>query len=162
MLNGALDEQELTVSDISTIADTWIHLTYSLRGGERNRALTIIKSRGTSHSRQMHELVISGDGVDLVEVYSAKGDILMGSARAEEAASERRAELQERLAEQRREFDLRRQQSALQSQLKVIEEELIWKSEEMRIVETANREKLEHAAKDSGESLRLRTGGSEA
>lgn len=31
---------------ISTIADTWIHLSYLVKAGERNRALTIVKSRG--------------------------------------------------------------------------------------------------------------------
>ena len=34
---------------ISTIADTWIHVSYVVQDGERNRALTIVKSRGTGH-----------------------------------------------------------------------------------------------------------------
>ena len=39
-------QAESTDLQISTIADTWIHLSYQARGGERNRALTIVKSRG--------------------------------------------------------------------------------------------------------------------
>ena len=39
--------RESTDLQISTIADTWIHLSYLVRSGERNRALTIVKSRGT-------------------------------------------------------------------------------------------------------------------
>jgi len=35
---------EATDLQISTIADTWIHLSYLVRSGERNRALTIVKS----------------------------------------------------------------------------------------------------------------------
>ena len=42
-------QAESTDLQISTIADTWIHLSYLVRSGERNRALTIIKSRGTAH-----------------------------------------------------------------------------------------------------------------
>jgi len=161
LLNGQFDDQELTVSGISTLADTWIHLTYSLRGGERNRALTIVKSRGTKHSRQMHELLVGTDGLELVEVYSAKGDVLMGTARAEQAAAERRGTLEERLEAQRRDFNLRREQSALRAQLKIIEEELVWKDEEMRIIETETRERSEYARRDASERLRLRRGGEE-
>jgi len=38
-----------------TIADSWIHLAYLVRGGERNRTLTIVKSRGMPHSNQVRE-----------------------------------------------------------------------------------------------------------
>jgi circadian clock protein KaiC len=54
-----------------------------VRGGERNRALTIIKSRGTPHSNQVRELLLSSDGVTLADVYSGGGDVLMGTARLE-------------------------------------------------------------------------------
>ena len=37
-----------TPLQISTLADTWIHLNYLVQAGERNRGLSIIKSRGTS------------------------------------------------------------------------------------------------------------------
>jgi hypothetical protein len=37
---------EETPLNISSIADTWMHLSYVSQGGERNRALTIIKARG--------------------------------------------------------------------------------------------------------------------
>ena len=40
---------------VSTMADTWIHLNYLVQSGERNRGLSIIKSRGTSHSNQVRE-----------------------------------------------------------------------------------------------------------
>ena len=53
---------EATDLQISTIADTWIHLSYLVRSGERNRALTIVKSRGTAHSNQVRELILSNSG----------------------------------------------------------------------------------------------------
>ena len=70
---------EATDLQVSTIADTWIHLSYLIRSGERNRALTIIKSRGTWHSNQVRELVLSSGGPVLADVYTAGGEVLMGT-----------------------------------------------------------------------------------
>jgi circadian clock protein KaiC len=79
---------EATDLQISTIADTWIHLSYLVQSGERNRALTIVKSRGTWHSNQVRELVLSKSGVTLSDVYSAGGEVLMGTLRWEKEAEE--------------------------------------------------------------------------
>ena|GEM_PF-282923 len=68
---------------ISTVADTWIHVSYAVQGGERNRALTIIKSRGTKHSNQVRELVLSDQGVTLADVSVVGGEVLMGTLRFE-------------------------------------------------------------------------------
>ena len=83
---------------ISTIADTWIHLSYLVRGGERNRALTIVKSRGTRHSNQVRELVLSAAGPALAEAYASGGEVLMGTLRWEKEA-EKRAQQRQRQAE---------------------------------------------------------------
>jgi circadian clock protein KaiC len=74
---------EGTPIGISTIADTWIHLTYVNHGGERNRALAVIKSRGTGHSNQVRELLLSRRGVTLADVYTAGGEVLTGTLRWE-------------------------------------------------------------------------------
>jgi circadian clock protein KaiC len=74
---------EATTMRVSTIADTWINLSFANRGGERNRTLTIVKSRGTGHSNQLREVVLSADGIDLADVYSAGGDVLLGTARVQ-------------------------------------------------------------------------------
>jgi circadian clock protein KaiC len=79
---------EATDLQISTIADTWIHLSYLVSGGERNRALTIVKSRGTQHSNQVRELVLSAAGPALADVYSSGGEVLMGTLRWEKEAEE--------------------------------------------------------------------------
>jgi circadian clock protein KaiC len=74
-------EVESTPIGLSTIADTWIHLSYLNQGGERNRALSIIKSRGMSHSNQVRELLLDDDGIDIADVYAAEGEVLMGTLR---------------------------------------------------------------------------------
>lgn len=82
LLNG-VDNDESTATGISTIADTWIHLSYVVQDGERNRALTIVKARGTGHSNQVRELTLASEGVTLTDVFVAHGKVLMGVARWE-------------------------------------------------------------------------------
>lgn len=84
--DGVLDE---TVRGLPTVADTWLHLSYVVRNGERNRALTIVKSRGVGHSNQVRELVLSDEGVTLADVYSAGGEVLMGTMRWQKEAEDR-------------------------------------------------------------------------
>jgi circadian clock protein KaiC len=92
LLDHAGGLEEFSASQVSTIADTWIHVSFAARDGERNRALTIIKSRGTAHSNQVRELVVNASGIDLVDVYIAEGEVLMGSARAQKEAEVERRE----------------------------------------------------------------------
>jgi circadian clock protein KaiC len=94
LVDGDDRQAEATDLQIPTIADTWIHLSYLVRGGERNRALTIIKSRGTQHSNQVRELVLSAAGPELADVYSSGGEVLMGTLRWEKEADERARKLQ--------------------------------------------------------------------
>jgi circadian clock protein KaiC len=90
LLGNAQPLTEHTPLNISTIADTWMHVSYLSQGGERNRALTIIKARGTGHSNQVRELVLSNNGVTLADVYSVGGEVLMGTLRWEKENEARR------------------------------------------------------------------------
>jgi circadian clock protein KaiC len=92
LLHGAASlDEESTQSNISTIADNWIHLTYIANGGERNRALTIVKSRATAHTNQVRELFITSEGIELRPAYIADGDVLLGSARLQKEELDRTA-----------------------------------------------------------------------
>jgi circadian clock protein KaiC len=71
--------------------------------GERNRSLTIVKSRGTAHSNQVRELELSERGATLTDVYTGGGRVLMGTARMErerqlQIAAEHRSHDRERAA----------------------------------------------------------------
>ena len=91
LTNNDEPSSEATLSHTSTIADTWITLDYRILGGERNRALSIVKSRGTAHSNQVRELLLGDDGVSLASVYRYGSDVLMGTARIQ-AESRARAQ----------------------------------------------------------------------
>jgi circadian clock protein KaiC len=124
LLGNQAPLSEKTPIGISTIADTWMHLSYMSHGGERNRALTIIKSRGTAHSNQVRELLLSDTGIALPDVYSAGGEVLMGTLRwlkeneqrHRSADAEREATLREREAELRLAEATARAQAALAEQ----------------------------------------------
>jgi circadian clock protein KaiC len=98
---------ERSEAEISSLVDTWLLLGVVRSGGERNRTLAIIKSRGMAHSNQASEFVISSGGLQLLDTYLGPGGALTGAARiareAEEttAAEEAAAELARK--QQRRE-----------------------------------------------------------
>ncbi|PYM50154.1 MAG: hypothetical protein DME14_06655 [Candidatus Rokuibacteriota bacterium] len=108
LYQGSEEAMEATPLHVSTVADTWIHLSYRAGRGERNRSLTVIKSRGTGHSHQVRELILDDRGVDLADVYTVGGEALMGTARWEgeraEVATQRDVEAEE--ARKRRELEI--------------------------------------------------------
>jgi circadian clock protein KaiC len=66
---------------ISSLIDTWVVLHSFEVAGERNRAICVRKSRGTAHSNQIREFVMSDHGISLVNVYRDAGGFVTGSAR---------------------------------------------------------------------------------
>ncbi|MDQ0316955.1 ATPase domain-containing protein [Amorphus orientalis] len=57
-----------TISGISTMADTWLELGYARHGSRNVRTLRVVKSRGTAHSHQLRELVLSDGGLSLADL----------------------------------------------------------------------------------------------
>jgi circadian clock protein KaiC len=121
---GDEPETEATDLQISTIADTWIHLSYLIRGGERNRALTIIKSRGTRHSNQVRELILSDDGPMLADVYTAGGEVLMGTLRWEKEDEERAKTIQRRSELDQKRVSLELAEADTRARIKLLEHDL--------------------------------------
>jgi circadian clock protein KaiC len=147
---GEEPETEATDLQISTIADTWIHLSYLIRGGERNRALTIIKSRGTSHSNQVRELILSDAGPMLADVYTAGGEVLMGTLRWEKEDEERAKTIQRRSQFHQQRVSLEFAEADTRARIKVLEHDLERQRVELaayssddqaRIVSSSDREK---------------------
>ena len=148
---GDKPETESTDLQISTIADTWIHLSYLIRGGERNRALTIIKSRGTWHSNQVRELILRDTGPMLADVYTAGGEVLMGTLRWEREDDERVKTMQRRSEFEQKRVSLELAESNTRARIKALEHDLerqrielaaYFSDDEARIVSSGDREKL--------------------
>jgi circadian clock protein KaiC len=117
-------QTESTATQISTIADTWIHLAYLVKGGERNRTLTVVKSRGTKHSNQVREMILSGVGVNLADVYSAGGEVLVGTARLEREMQEAEQQRQRAAERARRRAQLAATEAELSSRIETLQREL--------------------------------------
>ncbi len=117
LLHHGVNRADETVSHTSTLADTWIALDYSIIGGERNRALSIVKSRGTRHSNQVRELLLSSEGIDLADVYHLGSEVLMGTARLY-------AESQDADQQRRTQRERRQKRRSLESQLDATEARL--------------------------------------
>jgi circadian clock protein KaiC len=66
---------------ISSLIDTWILVRNIEHNGERNRGLTILKSRGMPHSNQIREFVMTDNGIDLIDPYIGSAGVFMGSAK---------------------------------------------------------------------------------
>jgi circadian clock protein KaiC len=80
---GLADQQ------IASLVDTWLLVKTMEGNGELNRLLYVLKSRGTAHSNQIREFVLTPKGIELADVYVGPQGVLTGSARQAQEALER-------------------------------------------------------------------------
>ena len=144
LLASDAPDREMTATQISTIADTWIHLAYLVKGGERNRTLTIVKSRGTKHSRQVRELLLSDDGVSLADVYSAGGEVLVGTARWEREREEQEAERRQAAETKRKRTQLQFAEAEVSARIAALQRELEAHRDDLVAAEQDERDRLDH------------------
>ncbi len=124
LLDEAAQQVASTPLQVSTIADTWIHLNYLVHAGERNRGLSIVKSRGTAHSNQERELILSKDGVTLADAYTAGGEVLMGTLRWEKERAMQGAQDKREAVKKVAEATLEAEEALLEVRLKAVQLEL--------------------------------------
>jgi circadian clock protein KaiC len=116
--------EEMGTEALSSLVDTWLLLRNVETDGERNRLLFVLKSRGTAHSNQVREFVLTSHGVELVDVYVGAAGVLAGSARVAQQATERDAELRQASDLARRLRELRRNVVEREAHLVVVQDEL--------------------------------------
>jgi len=116
-------DHEATQVGVSSIIDTWIVLRDIELGGERNRGLYIIKSRGMKHSNQIREFLITSNGIRLENVYVGPEGVLTGSLRAAQEEREREAGLRERQELERRQRELQGRRASLEAQIMALQQE---------------------------------------
>jgi circadian clock protein KaiC len=136
-LMDGLSTDEATATGISTIADTWIHLSYIVQDGERNRALTIVKSRGTGHSNQVRELKLTDEGVSLTDVFIAQGKVLMGVARWEWEQEEQANKKRSQIAAELKRVHLQLAQAEAGARLQVVKTEMEARNAEIGVLALA-------------------------
>lgn len=114
---------EATDSAISSLIDTWLLLMTMDTGGERNRVISILKSRGMAHSNQTREFLITSQGIELRDVYVGPSGVLTGSARLAQEAAEHAERLERRQEIERHQRDLEQRRTLLAAQIAALQQE---------------------------------------
>ncbi|MBA2320999.1 MAG: circadian clock protein KaiC [Deltaproteobacteria bacterium] len=109
---------------VSSLVDTWILLRDIELGGERNKALYVIKARGMPHSNQLREYLVTPTGIHLEPVYRGPEGVLTGSMRASQEGRERAADHEREQASVRRRRLLDQRRSALEVQIAALRAEV--------------------------------------
>jgi circadian clock protein KaiC len=121
MAGGPLEQSEV---GISSLADTWLLLRDIEIGGERNRGLYILKSRGMAHSNQIREFLLTDQGINLLDVYVGPSGVLTGSARLAQEAREKGTELAYQQEKELKKLNLETKRKALEAQIAALNAEL--------------------------------------
>jgi len=117
---SAIEQSEVS---ISSLIDTWLLLRVIETGGERNRGLFVLKSRGMAHSNQIREFLLTDHGVELRDVYVGTGGVLTGSARLTQVAQDHAAQTVHNQEVELRRIELERKRTTLEAQIAVLQAE---------------------------------------
>lgn len=113
---GFTDAHDISGIGISSLVDAVIFLRYIDVGGEINRMLLVMKSRGTKHSNQYREFLITDEGIDIADVYVGEGGVLTGAARQEKEAKEAFEHRRRQQFIKRKEHEVAEKQAILETQ----------------------------------------------
>jgi circadian clock protein KaiC len=126
---------------ISSLIDTWLLLRDIEIGGERNRGLYILKSRGMAHSNQIREFILTDRGIELLDVYVGPEGVLTGSARLSQEAKNDAEQLLHQQEIERKRFGLELKRAATEAHIVVLRSE--FKAEESETLKSIEMEKAQ-------------------
>jgi circadian clock protein KaiC len=116
-LTRSTSEIEDSEVGVSSLMDAWILVKNIESNGERNRGLYVLKARGIGHSNQVREFRLTDHGMEVIDAYIGSEGVLMGSARAAQAARETAAAIERQETQQRKQAALQRKEHAYEAQL---------------------------------------------
>ena len=147
---GALEASE---ADVSSLMDTWLLLKNIEVGGERNRALYVLKSRGMEHSNQIREFVLTDDGLRLLDVYLGAEGVLTGSARVSQEMREKAVVTFRRQEQETQRRELERKRRIFEARMVMLRAE--FEAEEEIIQQTISESELlgEEVVQDRGQMV---------
>ena len=121
---------ETTEEGLSSMVDTWLLLRDMESGGERNRLMYVLKSRGMAHSNQVREFLITSQGIKLMEVYLGAGGVLTGSARVNQLNLERAQTQNVKEEFKRKQLALEHRRKAMEAQIEALHAGFLAEQEE--------------------------------
>lgn len=122
LTGGGADLEHVEIS-ISSLIDTWLLLRDIEIGGERNRGIYVLKSRGMAHSNQIREFVMTDHGAELLDVSVGPGGVLTGSARISQEAKEKSEQLLRQQEIERKQLELETKRKALEAKIALLQAE---------------------------------------
>ena len=150
---SALEDSQVSVS---SLMDAWLLLRNVESNGERNRTLNVLKARGMSHSNQVREFVLSGDGITLVDVYVGADRVLTGAARVAQAAHEQVAADLRREDHDRKLRRLASRRRVLDAQIAALAAESEAEEAEVTFAIAQETLQVQHTQQNSAEMAHLR------
>jgi hypothetical protein len=151
--SGTLEANE---ADISSLMDTWVLLKTIEVGGELNRALYVLKSRGMAHSNQIREFLLTDDGLRLLDGYLGPEGVLTGAARVSQEGREKAAGTFRRQRQEAKERELQRTRQIFEARLVTLRGQ--FELEEQAIQESIAESKLldQELLQDRGQMVHSR------
>lgn len=147
----------INAQGVSSLIDTWINLRFFENNSERNRGISVVKSRGMPHSNQIREYLITDQGVEIQDVYlGPSGGLLMGSSRAAQEAKELADTIAQSENMTRRKRELESKLKSLDAQIAVLKSEFEEQEEELNKLTSEDKLRSETLAKHRGEMARIK------
>jgi circadian clock protein KaiC len=131
-LNGGGNQIEQSDVGISSLIDTWLLMRDIELNGERNRGIYVLKSRGTAHSNQIREFLLTNDGIRLRPAYLGLNGVLTGSARLAQENRDTAEAAVRRQEIARRQRELEREQNLFEARLAALKSEFAAKVDEIQ------------------------------
>jgi circadian clock protein KaiC len=146
---------------ISSLIDTWILLRDIEIGGERNRGIYILKSRGMAHSNQIREFLLTDHGIRLRDVYVGMEGVLTGSARLAQEAREREDSILRIREMDGKRNTMLRKRLVMEARIAAIKAEFeADEAESLKIIAT-DQDRIDNVDKEQSEMAKSRQGGFE-
>jgi circadian clock protein KaiC len=157
-LTSAGKNMEISDVYISSLIDTWLLLRDIEIGGERNRGLYVLKSRGMAHSNQIREFKLTNNGIELLDVYVGPEGVLTGSARLSQETKDEAEKLLRHQEIGSKQFSLERRRDAKNAQIVLLQSEFAAEESEALKVISIEKARNDRFVQDKAKMAKSRKG----
>jgi len=148
----SMDIHQISGMEISSMVDSAIFLGMVEVGGEMNRMILVLKSRGLAHSNQYREYLITNNGIEIMDVYVGEGGVLTGAARQEQESKEAALKRMREHQIMQKQHELNHKEAAKKAKIAALQSEIdSFKAELDALMEE---EKIWHHGRDIRGQLR--------
>lgn len=154
LVSGRNAQQDVAEEGVTSLVDTWISVR-DLEGiGERNRGLSILKSRGMAHSNQVREFIVTEHGIRLLDVVIGPGGIVTGTSRLTQKMQAEAQAMADQQELNRRDRELERKRRVLEATIANLRTEFESVEEELRRIndEENSRQQTRHSSQEHAAS----------